>query len=395
MNTRSDALILPSDRPVEDGQLKKMLLFFDSVTIGHPDDYALIHNKEVTEKFGAMNIWWADMNHYPREAGYVEATKDLLQRTNTEQNRGLVRTTPKRSPIFLDPGFNYTLWHSAIANRSLVEAAAPDRYASAQPLVEIAGYMRGGHLSVAGYTSKYEIKETNPAVEFEDVDLKWTLLAHLRLARALKYLRLGHSLGLVPVAMDEPSRNILGSCDEFGRAVEQSNQSPFGTGKLPFHLDFEILDALDLMKALDGASWKEVNQLRKFTLPGMNRLRSHLIKISRLQGRQHQGDITAYTNQLTLLYQDFENTKNSLREEWMNFGVSLAGRTVASLGGGGAASMLAGTMGQSWFGLLQSILVSGLIGAASLSSDIKTLLVANRRFKQQPLYFLDLVDSHL
>ena len=46
MSTRADALILPADTPVSEVEIKKALLFFDSVTLPNPADYALVNEGE-------------------------------------------------------------------------------------------------------------------------------------------------------------------------------------------------------------------------------------------------------------------------------------------------------------------------------------------------------------
>lgn len=389
MATRLDTIILPDDAPLKDGHLKKLLLFFDSVTVSNPDDYALVHEKEVTEQFGPLSLWWTDMNLHPRVEGYKEATADLLDGVVALQNRGLVRTTPKRSPKFVDAGMNYTLWHSAIANQALVEAAIPERYTRSLPNIKTEGYMRGGHLCVAGYTSKYEIKESRAAVELSDVDQKWSFLAHLRIARCLKHLRLAHHFGLVPIAFDAPNQNLLASCNEFGATIATNNPVMERSPEGPLQLDFEILDGLDLLNALNSASWKEVLDLRKHTLPGMHKLRTHLEKIVRLQGRHQRNHIDGYTAELARLQKEFDNAKDALSEEWIKFGIAMAQKISAH----GAGGLIATALGQSWVSLLQQILIAGLSTTAMLSRDIQSLLIATRHVKQQPLYFVERANA--
>lgn len=389
MTTRLDTIILPDDAPLKDGHLKKLLLFFDSVTVSNPDDYALVHEKEVTEQFGPLSLWWADMNLYPRIEGYKETTADLLGGVVALQNRGLVRTTPKRSPKFVDAGMNYTLWHSAIANQSLVEAAVPERYTRSLPNIKTEGYARGGPLCVSGYTSRYEIKESRIAVELSDVDQQWSLLAHLRIARCLKHLRLAHHFGLVPIAFDTPNQNLLASCNEFGATIATSNPAIERFPEGPLQLDFEILDALDLLNALNSASWKEVLHLRKHTLPGMHKLRAYLERMVRLQGRHQRNHIDGYTKELARLKKEFDNAKDALSEEWIKFGVAMVQKTCVH----GVAGLIATALEQSWVSLLQQILISGLNTTAMLSKDIQSLLIATRHVKQQPLYFIERVKA--
>ena len=56
------SLILPGESPPSESQLKRQLLFFDSILIIHPDDRALINEGEIVEKFPNTTIKWAEQN---------------------------------------------------------------------------------------------------------------------------------------------------------------------------------------------------------------------------------------------------------------------------------------------------------------------------------------------
>jgi len=394
MSNRYDALILPADSAPVEAEVKKSLLFFDSVTLANPADYALVHDREMIERFPDMVLWSGDRNYFPRVPQYEEVIRGVLEQAVSFRNRGLLRITPSGQLPSLDPGINYTLWHSAISNKCLVEAAAPDRYSSLKPPLGIDGYMRGGIFSQSGYRSKYEIPDTISPVSFSDTDPEWSYFAHLRLGRALKFLRISHALQLIPLAFDKPNQDILTASVEFENLIDIHNFPGGNIRVSPIQLDFEILDSLQLLGALRDASWPEVAKLRRHTLPGMSKLRSYLYKAVRLNGRAAMMDIDAYNKELAILMNSYQKAKEDLAEAWTRLGVAaisrglVAGIGSITLSGSGLLGFITSTP---WIDLLTKIMMSGMVVTTALTSELQTLMPARNVVKQHPLHFIDRV----
>ncbi|WP_143433166.1 hypothetical protein [Herbaspirillum camelliae] len=389
MSERSDALLLPADDAPFNAQLKKSVLFFDSVTLANVADAALINRNDVIEKFPEATIRWAERNAFPRNEGYVDSMQRIISDTSSLRSRGILRLTPEKPLPTMDAGVNYSLWHSAIADPILVNAAAPDRHRAQNPPADYFFYMRGGVMTINNHRSKYEIAETRPAFEFSDSSERWSMYAHLRLGRALKFLRISHAMGLIPLAFDDPNQKILAATGQIDAFVEQRNFSHSGDFS-PIQFDLEIFDSAELISALDAMSWQDVASLRKEILPGMNRLRAHMRKVSILQN----GDLSREENNKRLreMMLDFTNAKENLIASWEKLRIAALAKSGGAIGGEYLlhASGLLGTItGLPWIDLLGKIFAGGLIGAGVLHSEIQSLIPARRKVIQHKLYFTD------
>jgi len=396
MVERADALIIPADNFASDAALKKMVLFFDSVTLVNSSDSALVNEFEVREKFENMEISWSARNPFPRAENFIDEMQSLLSQTSTFQSRSIIRLTPSTPLSSLDAGMNYSLWHSAIANNDLVTAAAPDRFTNPKPVLGISGYMRGGAISVGNARSKYEITEAKPSIVLEDVDEDWTLYAHLRLGRALKFLRQSHALGLSPIALDLPNQQILKASSAFDTLIvrNQSERSTILHDQVNF--DFDIFEPEEFNKHLSDMSWNDVQQLRRHLLPGMNGLRAYLRRSIRLQGLASTAGVEVYNKELVKLLSEYKVAKEKLITDWEKLRVGTVTKLGAGVGAGvglgalGTGAGLIGTVvGAPWVDLLVTIFAGGLIGVGQLTSELQSLIPSKRVVKQHPLYFTD------
>lgn len=391
MSDRADALILPSDAAISETELKKSVLFFDSVTLANPSDAALVNDGEVVEKFPNLTCQWAPRNNFPREPDYVPKLEHLLASTSELRKKGILRITPSRPFQYLDPGLNYTLWHSAIAEPLLVNAAVPDRHLSLKPKLGIAGYMAGMVMAQSGFTSKYEVKEMRPSARLSDADEFWSLYAHLRIGRFLKFIRLAHGLSLVPLAIDAANQNLLSvSAKSLDTTDGNPPQPKESFPSLAMHLD--IFDPAALASTLDAMSWQDVIDLRNQLQPNLKNLRAEMFKLVRKSRGLDQHDLESYRLQLDKLKNQFDEKKEKVSEAWEKL------RIAALTKGGGAASaptlaevagLVAFTTGAPWIDLLARILSSGLIATAALSGELQNLLPAQRAVKNHALYFVE------
>lgn len=393
-NIRADALILPADAPISEVEVKKALLFFDSVTLPNPLDYALVNEGEIVEKFPPnYTVTWTARNNFPRTTEYQEDMFQIINDTKNIQKNGLIRITSHQPMNYLNPGINWALWHSAITDMDLVEAATPDRFGSDKPALDCAGYMSGGAISLNGHLSKYDIKETRPAAMLTDADERWSYYAHLRIGRFLKFVRLSHGLNLIPLASDEPNQNMLmtasGTRDLFMDS-ENCNQKYVDLPKLVLQMD--IFDADELNKILLDMSWTDVIRLRKEILPGVQTLHLDLIKAIKLQRDLNTKDIERYSKNLEIFYKDYQDKREKLAEEWEKLRIG----AICKLGGAAAittvadiSGLVAIATGAPWVDLLIKVFSTGLLATSTLSDQLSNLIPARKAVKKHSMYFIE------
>lgn len=395
---RSDALIIPADAPISEVEVKKALLFFDSVTLPNPMDYALVNEGEIVEKFPPnYTVTWTARNSFPRNTEYEEDMFHLINETKNIQKNGLVRITSHQPMNYLNPGINWALWHSAITDFDLVKAATPDRFSSDKPTLDCAGYISGGAISLNGYPSKYEIKETRPVAILADVDESWSYYAHLRIGRFLKFLRLSHGLNLIPLVSDEPNQNMLMTASrtrDLFMESEKHNQNYVDFPKLALQMD--IFDADELNKTLLDMSWKEVIRLRKEILPGVQSLHLDLMKATKLQRGLNINDIELYSKNLELLHKDYQDKREKLANELEKLRIGALckfGGTVAITKLADMTGLIAVTTGAPMIDLLVKIFPAGLLATSAISSELANLIPAQRAVKRHSMYFIEKVPK--
>lgn len=392
MSDRVDALILPGDEPIKDVTLKKHLLFFDSLTLANPADESLINEGDIVEEFPECTLTWAARNSFPRATNYVDDFNLLLEETKHFQDRGLIRLTNKKPSINLDPGMDFSIWHTAVGEKDLVEAAIPDFARNEQPPLQKATYMYGAVIGINGRTSKYSLDGVIPRYTIEGIDERWSIYSHLRLGRFLKFLRKANALGLVPISNDEANSSLLNAVASKTNSLipNKINYSNEQLATLAFSLD--VFEADSLNKVLIDMTWRDVEQLRKITLPGISNLRQHVIKSARKLRTSNLSDIETYTNLITVLNSDYENKKEKVAEEWEKLRIA----SIAKIGGVVGISSAAEITGLAvtaiinpWEAVLMKVLCGTLVASAAISTELKSLLPAKRAVKQHPLYFTE------
>lgn len=155
-------LILPADNPPRRSSIKRQLLFFDSILIPAENDVALINEFEISETFpNGMTIQWAHRTPFPRSADYEDTIKSIKSETEAIQKKGHIRFLPLSNPS-IDPGANWFIYHNAISNSAIVQAAVPEANDNPPSIPPANGVYTGSTISVGGYKSKYEF-EAKPA----------------------------------------------------------------------------------------------------------------------------------------------------------------------------------------------------------------------------------------
>lgn len=388
MPTRLDGLIIPGDAPPSGANVKRQILFFDSVTLIHPEDSALVNEDEIKEQFSRVLITWAPRNDFPRTDGYLDAYRQLIADTGTLQSRGIVRVARRRVDPSNDPGMNYVLWATAIPNKSLIEASAPDRVQGAKPTFSIAGYMDG--LLVQGdEPSKYAVN-TEPAYELPGYALEWTLLARLRLGRAIKFVRMAHAQNLSPLALDSTNGDILNALS----ATRSSDHESTVKVDTTFAASLEVFDPAELERALNQMSWADVARLRKEVLPGVSKLRQFMFERAQKLRMSGISNVEWAREQIRELQVSLEHEKEELAEEWEKFRIASvlkSGGVIGGVGGGELLGLISYFSGASFAEFFLKMVSLGLVSVAALSPELKSLLPVRRRVVTHPLYFVDSV----
>ncbi len=71
------ALVLPADTPIRRSTLKRLVLYFDTVSLVDPSDRALLNEREIVETFPGpiSRIEWGEQVQFPRVLGYEQLTR--------------------------------------------------------------------------------------------------------------------------------------------------------------------------------------------------------------------------------------------------------------------------------------------------------------------------------
>ena len=119
-------LVIPGDSPPKVSSLKRQVLFFDSISLVHPDDRAVINDCELAEKFPGMEIKRSEYASYPRSYDYEDELRSIIDDTRTIQNRGIIRISHPYVFSSEDAGANFMLYNSVISDENLILSAVPD-----------------------------------------------------------------------------------------------------------------------------------------------------------------------------------------------------------------------------------------------------------------------------
>ena len=375
------SLILPGESPPSESQLKRQLLFFDSILIIHPDDRALINEGEIVEKFPNTTIKWAEQNSFPRVADYEEKFEYLLERTLFPQKKGLIKVVTPTSGQIIDPGINWTLFHTAITNSQLVKSAKTDKHIGS-PKFQHKGIVLGLAIAQTGYQSKYKLDWKPPAND--DIEDDWTVIGYLRIARMIKSLRRAYGEGANPVSIDAVNQSILTSLSN--EILNSLGDTSPDLASLSISMD--VVDPVELESALEDMSWEEVREIRKRILPKVAELRSFLLNKVHWLHNRNSNDIEIYLNELKNLKLDYENKKKELKKTWEQLRIASILKTGGIVGTGNIGLSLL-PMNISWIDWMMKLIGTGLVGTAVITPELKSLIPARREVKKHPLFFCD------
>lgn len=373
------ALVLPGDEPPRRSSVKRLLLFFDSVTLIHPDDRALLNTGEIVEEYPGRisRIEWAERSAFPRSERYVETFAELAAETTRLQGRGLISIVRRTAQA--DPLLRMRAYAAALPNEDLVRAALPDLDPSVTPIIPDT-MLYGGVVAPAGFRSRYDVPVADP-YSLPEADA-WSPLGWLRLGRALKFIEAAHWSGAAPVALDEPNQGV---CLALGtRALSFGSPERLATSAIALDaVDAELLDA-----ALLDCTWDDVLQLRREILPAVANLRTLLVRTARRTAGASPRDLDTYHGLLNKLHADLDAAQAEHARKWqeLRIGGILKAAGASTVTGVGFEALVSPS---SWSGILQLLLASLAAAGATIASELKPLLSTHSRVHGHPLYFFD------
>jgi hypothetical protein len=379
-------LILPADLPPRRSSIKRQLLFFDSVTIVHPEDRALLNDYEVRERYAdGTEIQWTSRAPFPRSQGYEDTLHQILEDTKGLQMQGKIDVLTRAAALSkIDGGTHWAAYSAAVSDATLVRAAIPDFHNDAPAIQLPSGVYVGLGVHLSGRASRYEV-ETKPPAKLPGVDDAWNSLAWIRTGRHLKYARLAAALGSVPLSLDEPNRQL-------SLALAQG-----GTPSLQALADHAIavdsVDPIELDRALQSISWKETLSWRKQILPHIGRLRAEVIQKARHAQLAASKDPAAMAKALATLKTDYQKLKEEVDRKWSELGVATVTKAMGVVGASQAGLSLFPTLPISDVAI--RVVAGGLAATAALSAELKALIPALTKRRAHPLAFFDCLPSEI
>lgn len=373
-------LIMPADTVVPLGKLKKQLLFFDQVFLPDPSDRALVADSEISDTYpGGMSIVQSSRAPFTREDDYEAKFAELIAGTDQLQRRGLLKVIQPNEWRTIDPWLRVHLYESAIADERLVKSAIPDISENKQIKIPD-GIISGGDIVKSGWKRIPQVRTDKP-FKIQGIDDYWNTMAHLRVGRAIKYIRVSQIKNAAPVAVDESSNHILLS---IGQLAFQELTKPDILAGLAISMD--VIDPQELENVLDSLPWDDVIKIRREILPHIANYRSEIIKKAKRIYKSHVVNLSRYSEIVDADRSTLNDAQEKLRNAWQGLGIVGALKCLAISAGTGAASLI---IPSDWTGLLATILTGIAIGGGVVASDIKTVLQARECVIKQPLFVIN------
>jgi hypothetical protein len=377
-------LVMPGDRVIPDGKLKKQLLFFDEVILSDVSDRVLIADRELqhVSEDGSHEFWEAERSPFPRQADYEERFKEVLYGTEQLQRDGKLRVLTPKDWRVVDPWIRMNLHTAAIADAELVCAAIPDFSPKRKPDIPDGITYAQGVLHLYGQPPPQmrHLRRDTPH-KIPDIDDKWNSLAYLRLGRTVKYLRVAQINDAAPIAWDDSTSGILFS---LGRSVFPEIPSAETLAGATIQLD--ICEPQQLETALAQTSWNDVIKIRREILPHVAQYRSKIIQTAHQVYRTQVQDFESYGKIIQADRQSLNSAQEQLRKAWQGLKIMAAFKGLGCAGTLGAASLI---IPSDWTDLLGRILTGTAAGVGLLAGEIKTFLQTRESCKQHPLFVLD------
>ncbi|MFA5823847.1 MAG: hypothetical protein WC853_12360 [Thermodesulfovibrionales bacterium] len=377
---RIRGLIMPADSVIPIGKLKKHLLFFDEVVLPDPSDRSLVADSEISDTYpDGTKIYQAARAPFTREEDYEAKFTELIAGTDQLQRRGILKMLHPNDWRTIDPWLRVHLYEAAIADERIVKSAIPD-ISENKPLKIPDGIISGLDIVKSGWKRIPQIRTDKP-YKIQGVDDYWNTLAHLRIGRAIKYIRVAQIKNAAPAAFDDSTSDILLS---LGQLSFQELPQPDILASLTISMD--VIDAQALEKALEGLPWEDIIQIRREILPHVANYRAEIVNKSRRIYNAHATDFSRYREIVEADRSSIDDAKEKLQQAWQGLKIVGSLKCLSTSAVTGAASLL---IPSDWTGLLATILTGIAIGGGAVANEIKTVLQARESVMKQPLFVLN------
>jgi len=371
---------MPTDEVITQGKLKKQLLFFDEVILSDPSDRSVIADFEISDTYpDGMKIQQAARGAFTREEDYEAKFAELIVDANQLQRRGILRVLKPKDWRSIDPWLRVHLYETAIADERLVKSAIPD--ISENKSIKIPkGIMSGLDVVRSGWERIPQIRTDKP-FKIKGVDDYWNAMAHLRIGRAIKYIRIAQIKNAIPVATDDSTSDLLLS---MGQLAFQELPEPDILASLSISLD--VVDSQELENVLDGLPWEDIAKIRREILPHVANYRLAIIKKAKRLYKSNVLDFNRYRDLIDSDRTSFNEAQEQLKKAWQGIKIVGSLKGLAASAGTGAASLL---IPSDWTGLLATILTGLAMSGGMIANEIKAVLQARECVINHPMFVLD------
>ncbi|QKF81552.1 hypothetical protein [Halarcobacter ebronensis] len=383
--TSNNAYILTGDEPIKSSTIKRLLLFHNKVLFSNIKDEAIINDNEVIEYFPNSQItkvWWSSRGHYPRIKEYTEKYYKYLEGTEAAFKRNLLESIESKNIKTIDPGIHWMSHNASLSDYDLIKSASIDA-SLLKPDIPIPNtIIKGGEIVPSGMKSKYSV-EYKESIVLPNVHDDWNTICQLRVGRALKSIRIAQALNASPVAIDNVNSNITLTL------MQKNNPFTFTNDSLmDYSINMEVIDDKKLESILLDASWDDVLKLRKEILPTIGKTKQFLTTRSKKISNTTYTSVEQYLEALKELKTDFSYLQEKELEAWeaLRIGsIFKAGGAMGAMTLGTLAIPTLTTVPNIFLGLIST----GLVATSALTDELKQLIPAKRKVKDNPLFILE------
>jgi len=377
------ALIMPGDAVLSITNLKKQLLFFDTVYLPDPSDRALVADREITDTYpDGMTIFQAERTPFTREEDYEEKFAELISGTDQLQRRGILKVLLPDDWRSIDPWLRVHLYEAAIADKRLVESAIPD--ISDDKRIKIPdGVISGLDIVKSGWKRIPQIRTDKP-YKIHDVDEYWNTLAYLRIGRAVKYIRVAQIKNAAPVGVDDSVSQILLS---LGQLSFRELPEPDLLAELSISLD--VIDPQELEEMLKDLPWNDLVKIRREIIPHVANYRAEILNKAKQIYKSNIADFSQYREIVEADRAALILAQKNLRNAWQGLRIVAGVKGLATTAVTGAAGLI---IPSDWTAILSTILTGVGVFGGMVASEIKSVLQARECVIKQPLF---VIHKHL
>ncbi|MGP2410012.1 hypothetical protein V2A84_10375 [Yersinia sp. 2553 StPb PI] len=186
------------------------------------------------------------------------------------------------------------------------------------------------------------------------------------------------SLGANPVALDDINSKVI------GRLLLDKNSLLDVDTYVNSAIEHELLDISFLEKELENVPWQDILQMRRETLPAINKTRRFLIDNSRSSPPFPSASPREIQNKAIELRDEYWKLKLEENIKWTQLGLSTAISTGAGLAG------VTVTVGAGLIGLLAALIpVAGMVLVREQIPNIMDIVKLRRERKSNSLIQID------